>query len=119
MGFDTSLFAVNDPQLAKQVENISVFFDGMDEVRISWIDAKALVKQASSYLKEIEAFVNMLSNGRENVPYYRFLQEMAIQKHEFRHFMSIVKMSNKFYYGKSYDSVRVVYYATADAESRA
>lgn len=119
MGFDTSLFAENDPQLAKQVDSISVYFDGMDEVRISWIDAKALVKRASSYMKEIEAFVNMLSNGRENVPYYRFLQEMSIENHDFRHFMSIVKMANKFYYGKGYDRVRVVYYATADAESRA
>ena len=35
MGFDTSLFAENDPQLAKQVESISVYFDGMEEVRIS------------------------------------------------------------------------------------
>lgn len=44
MKFDTSLFKENDPQLAKQVEKLSVFFEGVNDVKISWIDAKVLVK---------------------------------------------------------------------------
>lgn len=118
MGFDTSLFKANDPELARKIENLPIGFDGMDEVRISWIDAKALLKDGSRYWKQLSAFIHMCANGRENVPYYRFLQEMAIENGDFRHFISILKMCNDFYYGDGYDSVRVVYYATANALSR-
>lgn len=114
MTFDTSLFAANDPELAKQVAELPVYFEGMETVKISWIDAKALVKEASSYKKEIEAFISMLSHGKNNVPYYYVLERMAIEKQDFRYFMKIIKYCNNFYYGKGYDSVRVVYYATVD-----
>lgn len=118
MGFDTSLFANNDPQLASRIENLPIGFEGMESVKISWIDAKALIKDGSEYWKNLYMFVEMCTHGRENVPYYRFLQQMACDKGDFRSFNKLLRMINHFYYGEGYDSVRVVYYATIDAISR-
>ena len=118
MGFNTILFAMNDYELANKIENLPIGFDGMENVRISWIDAKALLKDGSSYWKNLYLFVDMCTNGRENIPYYRFLQEMATETGDFRYFMMILRLANDFYYGKGYDSVKVVYYATVDALTR-
>lgn len=116
MGFDTSLFKANDPELARKIETLPIGFDGMEEVKISWIDAKALIKEGSNSWSELYHFIYMCQNGRENVPYYRYLQEIAIENGEFRSFMKILRLCNHFYYGEGYDSVRVVYYATLEAE---
>ena len=62
MGFNTILFAMNDYELANKIENLPIGFDGMENVKISWIDAKALLKDGSSYWKNLYLFVDMCSN---------------------------------------------------------
>lgn len=112
MTFDTSLFEKNDPELAREVAALGIYFDGMEEVRISWIDAKGLVNEYSKDRLEIEMFITMLENGKEQIPYYRYLQLMAIDSGEYRSFIKVIRLANKFYYEDGEESLRVVYYET-------
>ena len=45
MKFDTTLFEKNDKKLAKRVKKLSVVFDGVEDKKLTWIDAKSLVKK--------------------------------------------------------------------------
>ena len=101
MKFDTTLFKKNDPQLAKQVEKLSVFFEGVNDVKISWIDAKVLVKKYSYYLKQIKALASVTKPvGLSENEFYRVYDYIKARLNEcngFRWFMQIVKAANRIY----------------------
>lgn len=93
MIFDTSLFEKNDPQLARQVKNIGKQLRTKGVVRISWIDAKALIKKTSEYFKNVFAFAHM-ENWKKDGKCYQYIMGLLAEKLTFCRFLQIIKASN-------------------------
>lgn len=93
MIFDTSLFEKNDPQLARQVKNIGKQLHTKGVVRISWIDAKALIKKTSECFKNVFAFAHM-ENWKKDGKCYEYIIKMLSEKLTFYRFIKILKATN-------------------------
>ena len=102
MKFDTSLFEKNDKKLAKQVKKLSVVFDGVEDKKLTWIDAKSLVKKYAYYLKQIDMLANTMEKDIEisEDEFHKVYDYLIVKLNEtksFRKFMQIVKAGNMIY----------------------
>lgn len=94
--FDTTLFEKNDPKLAKKVKAIAKRLHIKGVVRISWIDAKSLVKKASNYFKELLAFENM-ENWKKDEKCYSYIINLLKENITFHRYMRLIKASNMLF----------------------
>lgn len=93
---DTTLFEKNDPQLAKKVKEIAKRLHMKGIVRISWIDAKALVKKTSKYFKQLFAFDNM-EDWKKDEKCYPYIINMLSEKITFYRYMELIIASNMLF----------------------
>lgn len=104
MIFDTSLFEKNDPKLAKEVKKISIYFKGVHDKKLSWIEAKHLVKNAHIIIQEINAFANTKpQNGldvNEFDKVYNYIKAQLNKAKTLSRFMALIKAGNRIYNNK-------------------
>ena len=101
MIFDTSLFEKNDPELAEQVHKISIYFKGVQNKRLSWIDAKHLVKNALVIIQEINALATTKEEKYNDCPkIFKAIKNCLNEAKNLNRFMNIIKAGNTLYGNK-------------------
>lgn len=93
MKFDTSLFANNDPQLAKQVKILEKYFKGNKVVRLSWINAKYMVKRSKVIMYEMSLFIK----NKEDKVYYKYFIDEATKSFRPWFYIHIIRSANMFF----------------------
>lgn len=101
MIFDTSLFEENDPKLAEQVHKISIYFKGVQNKRLSWIDAKHLVNNALTIIQEINALATTKEDKYKDYPkIFKAIKDRLNETNSLNRFMAIIKAGNTLYCNK-------------------
>lgn len=93
MKFDTSIFENNDPELAKQVKELAKYFKGKKVVRLSWINAKYIVKRSKVIIYEMGVFVK---NKADKV-YYKYFINEAMKNFRPWRYIHIIRHANRFF----------------------
>lgn len=97
MKFDTTLFENNDQQLAMQVKALAKYFKVNDTIRISWIDAKYLVKRSFSIIHELSLFNEIgLYAEHEDKNYYNYYLMLAMKSFRVWNYYKVVRSANVF-----------------------
>ena len=97
MIFDTTLFEKNDAELAKQVKALERYFNGDKVVRLSWIDAKYLVKRSFAIVYELTKLNELEELEHEDRNYYNYYLRLAQQNFRPWHYYKIAKAANGFF----------------------
>lgn len=97
MKFDTSLFEKNDKKLAKQVKAIEKYFKGDEVVRLSWIDAKYIVKRSFVIIYELTKFNELEELEHEDKNFYNYYLRIAQENFRPWHYYKIAKSANGFF----------------------
>lgn len=101
MIFDTSLFEENDPALAQEVKKISIYFKGIKNMRLSWIDAKHLVKNALVIIQEINALATTKEAKYKDCPkVFKAIKDRLNEANNLNRFMRVIKAGNTLYNNK-------------------
>ena len=95
MEFDTTIFEKNDQQLAMQVKELAKYFKGNDTIRLSWIDAKYLVKRSYAIIHELSLF-NEMNAEHEDKNYYNYYLQLAIKNFRVWHYYKVIRSANMF-----------------------
>ena len=97
MEFDTTLFEKNDQQLATQVKELAKYFKGNDTIRLSWIDAKYLVKRSYAIIHELRLFNEIgLCAEHEDKNYYNYYLMLAMKNFRVWNYYKVVRSANTF-----------------------
>lgn len=97
MEFDTTLFEKNDQQLALQVKELAKYFKGNKTIRISWIDAKYLVKRSYSIIHELSMFNEIgMCAEHEDKNYYNYYLMLAMKNFRVWNYYKVVRSANVF-----------------------
>ena len=97
MKFDTSLFEKNDKKLAKQVKDLEKYFKGDKVVRLSWIDAKYIVKRSFVIIYELTKFNELEELEHNDKIFYNYYLKLATKDFRPWHYYQIVKSANGFF----------------------
>lgn len=93
MKFDTSLFEKNDTELAKQVKDLEKYFKGDKVVRLSWINAKYIVKRSKVIMYEMSLFIK----NKEDKVYYKYFINEATKNFRPWLYIHIIRSANMFF----------------------
>ena len=93
MKFDTSLFEKNDVELAKEVKSLEKYFKGDKVVRLSWINAKYIVKRSNAIIYEMSLFVK----NKEDKVYYKYFINEAIKNFRPWFYIHVIRSANMFF----------------------
>lgn len=96
MIFDTRLFEKNDPNLAKQVKVLAKYFKGNGVIRISWIEAKFLVKRSRTIIYELTLF-NKTVTEHEDKNYYDYYIMLALNNFRVWNYYKVIRKANMFF----------------------
>lgn len=123
ISFDTSLFAVNDPDLARAVEERCNYVGmyGLNNIQIPWAQARAFVQKRGKLYKNMQEWhTRTLGNGQDIKHSYHLqaLQDMLINSSSYNQFYStLVEINftmkinadrlNRVYYGIKNGSLNV------------
>ncbi len=99
MIFDTTLFEKNDVELAKQVKDLEKYFKGDEVVRLTWIDAKYIVKRAFVIVYELTKFNELEELEHEDKNFYNYYLRLAAKDFRPWHYLNVVKSANRFFDG--------------------
>lgn len=97
MKFDTTLFDKNDKKLAKQVKDLEKYFKGEKVVRLSWIDAKYIVKRSFVIIYELKKFNELEELEHEDKNFYNYYLRIAQEKFRPWYYYKIAKSANGFF----------------------
>ena len=97
MKFDTSLFEKNDKKLAKQVKELEKYFKGEEVVRLSWIDAKYIVKRSFVIIYELTKFNELEELEHEDKNFYNYYLRLATKNFTPWQYYKIVSVANRFF----------------------
>lgn len=97
MKFDTSMFEKNDKKLAKQVKDLEKYFKGNEVVRLSWIDAKFIVKRSYVIIYELTKFNELEELEHEDKNFYNYYLRLATKNFRPWNYINIVKSANRFF----------------------
>lgn len=97
MIFDTTLFEKNDKKLAKQVKDIEKYFKGDEVVRLSWIDAKYIVRRSFVIVYELTKFNELEELEHEDKNFYNYYLRLAQKNFRAWHYYKIVSSANRFF----------------------
>lgn len=91
ISFDTSLFARNDPELARAVEERCNYVGmyGLDAIKIPWAQARAFVQKRGKLYKNMQEWhARTLGNGQDIKHSYHLqaLQDMLINAGSYNNF---------------------------------
>ena len=93
MKFDTTLFEKNDSKLAKQVKALEKYFEGNKVVRLSWINAKYMVKRSKAIMYEMSLFIK----NKEDKVYYKYFIEEATKNFKPWFYLHIIRSANTYF----------------------
>ena len=99
MKFDTSLFEKNDVELAKQVKDLEKYFKGDEVVRLSWIDAKYIVRRSFVIVYELTKFNELEELEHEDKNFYNYYLRLATKDFRPWNYLNVVKSANRFFDG--------------------
>ena len=97
MKFDTSLFEKNDKKLAKEVKSLEKYFKGDKVVRLSWIDAKFIVKRSYVIIYELKKFNELEELEHEDKNFYNYYFRLATKNFTPWHYLNIIRSANRFF----------------------
>ena len=97
MKFDTSLFEKNDKKLAKEVKSLEKYFKGDKVVRLSWIDAKFIVKRSYAIIYELKKFNELEELEHEDKNFYNYYLRLAQENFRPWYYYKIAKSANRFF----------------------
>nr|UWH97323.1 MAG: hypothetical protein [Bacteriophage sp.] len=97
MIFDTTLFEKNDVELAKQVKDLEKYFKGDEVVRLSWIDAKYIVRRSFVIIYELTQFNEYADLEHEDKNFYNYYLKLATKDFRPWHYFKIVNSANRFF----------------------
>ena len=97
MIFDTTLFEKNDAELAKQVKELEKYFKGDEVVRLSWIDAKYIVKHTFVIIYELTKFNELEELEHEDKNFYNYYLRLATTNFRPWHYCQIARVANGFF----------------------
>lgn len=97
MIFDTTLFEKNDTELAKEVKSLEKYFKGDEVVRLSWIDAKYIVKRSFVIIYELKKFNELEELEHEDKNFYDYYLRLATKNFTPWHYHKIVSAANMFF----------------------
>ena len=97
MKFDTTLFEKNDVELAKEVKSLEKYFKGDEVVRLSWIEAKYIVKRSFVIIYELKKFNELEELEHEDKNFYNYYLRLAQKDFRPWHYYKIVKSANGFF----------------------
>ena len=97
MKFDTTLFEKNDTKLAEEVKSLEKYFKGDEVVRLSWVDAKYIVKRSFVIIYELTKFNELEELEHEDKNFYNYYLRLATKNFTPWHYYKIVSVANRFF----------------------
>lgn len=96
IGFDTSLFAANDPELARQVEIQCQYVGmyGLSKIKIPWAQARAFAQKRGKLYKFMDEWhVRTEANGADikHSQHLQALQDILVGSSSYNSFYSALK----------------------------